>query len=27
VGKLQQRYGWARNDAERAADEYFDNRS
>lgn len=26
VGKLQQRYGWARNDAEQAADEYFDSR-
>jgi uncharacterized protein YjbJ (UPF0337 family) len=27
IGKLQQRYGWAREDAERSADEYFSNRS
>jgi len=26
VGKLQQRYGWAREDAERKADDYFANR-
>ena len=27
VGKLQQRYGWAREEAERSADEYFSSRS
>ena len=27
LGKLQQRYGWTRDEAEKAADEYFDSRS
>jgi uncharacterized protein YjbJ (UPF0337 family) len=27
LGKLQQRYGWTRDEAERAADEYFAHRS
>jgi uncharacterized protein YjbJ (UPF0337 family) len=25
LGKLQERYGWSRDEAERRADEYFDN--
>jgi uncharacterized protein YjbJ (UPF0337 family) len=27
IGKLQERYGWAKNDAERAADDYFSKSS
>jgi len=27
VGKLQEKYGWAREDAEQRADHYFDERA
>ena len=27
LGKLQQRYGWSKDEAERRADEYFDQRA
>jgi uncharacterized protein YjbJ (UPF0337 family) len=27
LGKLQERYGWSRQEAERSADEYFSSRS
>ena len=27
IGKLQERYGWSRQEAERSADEYFATRS
>ena len=27
LGKLQERYGWSREEAERSADEYFSTRS
>jgi len=27
VGKLQEKYGWAREDAEQRADQYFDERA
>jgi uncharacterized protein YjbJ (UPF0337 family) len=27
IGKLQERYGWAKDDAQRAADDYFQKRS
>ena len=27
IGKLQERYGWSRDQAERSADEYFSQRS
>ena len=27
IGRLQERYGWSREEAERSADEYFSTRS